>query len=240
MDKALLNEAQNFIQKATQQLSLPASIAEEAEQIFLEASNNRLIHGKTIKSIALGALYVASRKHNIENLEKVAEAFLDPIKNVSSKYAAREIARSYRHLLKHLNINVRQTLDETEKDKEVCYVCFRINGEEFYKELRSHEYPVEVARTIVSWVPKIYKEKPVFLCGKGANIIKASLAYIGGILFMKHSPTQIEMAEWFNCTEVTIGANYRKCLKIMWEMRLVTEKEWNEKSAVRGSWKVSP
>ena len=75
-----------------------------------------------------------------------------------------------------------KTLENLDK---ACCALLRIDGKQFFGELRELGFKGEDSQEIVSWVKLIYEQKsPVgsgaaFLSGKTSGVIKACLAYIG-------------------------------------------------------------
>jgi hypothetical protein len=55
----------------------------------------------------------------------------------------------------------------------------RINGKQFYGELRELGFASEDAAEIASWIKANFETQPAFLSGKKATMLKACLAIIG-------------------------------------------------------------
>jgi hypothetical protein len=71
--------------------------------------------------------------------------------------------------------------------EKVCYACFRIDGKQFYWELRELGFASADAAEIASWIKTIFDTQPAFLSGKKAPAVKACLAFIGSKIY---SPKQ--------------------------------------------------
>ena len=100
-----------------------------------------------------------------------------------------------------------------------CYLCLRIDPEQFFQELRKYGFYSGEARRIVSWIKKIYEKDPTFLCGRRSSTIKASLAYIGARLLTNkrgremYKFSQRDLALHFKCTETALRSNYQRIMK---------------------------
>ena len=83
------------ISKISNNLNLPKNIIETASVTYRKAVKERLIRGRTIQGITAGAIYVACRQCGVtRTLEDISQA---------SPANKKEIARSYRFLVKELN-----------------------------------------------------------------------------------------------------------------------------------------
>jgi hypothetical protein len=101
-----------------------------------------------------------------------------------------------------------------------CYLCLRIDSREYFRELRELGFSPIAARFTVGLVERVYRANPSLLAGKSARVVKASLAYVGGIMQnvqKRHkyysrrvrSPIrQIDCAKKFNCNFMSIRSTY--------------------------------
>jgi hypothetical protein len=109
-------------------------------------------------------------------------------------------------------------------DRERCFVCERIDTKRFYRELREWGFNSEQAEKTVGLIAKCYRKKPYLFCGKKTKTIKATFAYIGGVLFgvlrpssyygepTLHVPTQLDCAGKWNIREIPIRNLYPRIL----------------------------
>ncbi len=113
-----------------------------------------------------------------------------------------------------------------EASEKTCFVCLRIDGRCFYREMRELGFKPEHAAEIVSWLKLIYELKTpfgsggAFLSGKSSHVIKASLAYIGGLVFFEPQyyglMTQRKISDFFNIqSDGTLRGTYRRFLKFL-------------------------
>lgn len=102
--------------------------------------------------------------------------------------------------------------------QEVCYVCLRIDGRQFYRELREMGFPAPAASEVVSWIKRIYERKPTFLCGKSGRVVKAVLGYIGAKTFLPqvlHMFRQVDFISYYNLSSRIITLNKRAFLEAL-------------------------
>jgi transcription initiation factor TFIIB len=83
------------ISKITNNLNLPKNILETASVIYRKALKERLIRGRSIQGVTAATIYVACRQCGVtRTLEDISQA---------STVSKKEVARSYRFLLKQLD-----------------------------------------------------------------------------------------------------------------------------------------
>ncbi len=97
------------------------------------------------------------------------------------------------------------------EEEKPCYLCMRIDGAEFYKELRELDFEIDEVGEITNWVKEIYSSDPTLLCGKSVKVIKAALAYVGilkyysidssnkFLTYQKYTVAQKTLFKKFNC-----------------------------------------
>ena len=79
-------------------LKLPPSVEEEAARIYTHAVQRGLVRGRSMESVAAGALYAACRRHEVpRTLDELSEA-----SNIDKK----EIGRTYRFVTRELGLSI--------------------------------------------------------------------------------------------------------------------------------------
>ncbi|RZN44770.1 transcription initiation factor IIB [archaeon] len=89
------------LDRLSSHLSLPRSIREAAAMIYRRAVEENLIRGRSIESVTAACLYAACRQRGVpRTLEEIAE---------HARVDKKEIGRSYRFIVKELNIRINPT-----------------------------------------------------------------------------------------------------------------------------------
>ncbi|MCE4603973.1 MAG: transcription initiation factor IIB family protein [Aeropyrum sp.] len=102
MDKNL-QTALSMINEVASRLGMPEIVVEDASKIYREAMEKGLTRGRSIESIVSASLYAASRLHGLPH------SLTDIIKAMKGNVDAetrREVARSYRLLVRDLSIRI--------------------------------------------------------------------------------------------------------------------------------------
>jgi len=171
------------ITKTADNLSLPKNILETASVIYRKAVKERLIRGRSINGITAAATYLACRKCGLaRSLDEVANA---------SKVNKKEVARSYRFLIKELDYSVPPT-------KVGQYIT------KFSNQLTMQGKVEEIAYKILAAA-----KEDRLLSGRGPTGIAAAASYIASVLTGERK-TQREIAEIAQVTEVTIRNRYKE------------------------------
>jgi transcription initiation factor TFIIB len=90
--------AMNELERLSDKLHIPSSIQSRAAVIYRKALDNGLIRGRSIAAIVAGALYAACRLAKIpKSLKEIA---------ATSVREEKEVARSYRLLVRRLNLEM--------------------------------------------------------------------------------------------------------------------------------------
>jgi transcription initiation factor TFIIB len=174
------------ISKISNNLNLPKNILETASIIYRKAVKARLIRGRSIQGVTAAAIYVACRQCGVaRTLEEIAQ-----ISSVSKK----EVARSYRFLVKQLDYFIRPVKPEQ-------YIT------KFCNQLPMDGNTEEIAHKIL-FVAKELK----LTSGRGPTGIAAAVSYIASIL-TGETRTQREIADIAQVTEVTIRNRYKELVE---------------------------
>ncbi len=171
------------ITKIASNLSLPRSILETSSVIYRKAVKEHLIRGRSIQGISAAAVYIACRKCGLPRT-------LDEIANAAN-ISRREIGRSYRFLVKKLNLSIPPL-------KASHYIS------KFSNQLAMQGKVEEIANKILSAATELK-----LTSGRGPTGIAAAASYVASVL-IGEKRTQREIAEIAKVTEVTIRNRYKE------------------------------
>ncbi len=180
--------AQVEIDRLSSLLSIPEKTRESCREIYREAWENDLIHGRSIEKILAASMYMACRKHNVPRT-------LDEIEN-ATKVGKKDIIKTCKLLANRLGMR----LAPTSPLEYVSRFCAKLN-------LKKHVE--EQAREII-------KEalKKDITSGRGPTGIAASAVYIAAIL-CDDRKTQKDVAEATGITEVTLRVRYKEIARAL-------------------------
>jgi transcription initiation factor TFIIB len=174
------------ITKIANVLSLPKSIFETSSIIYRKAVKERLIRGRSIQGISAAAVYIACRQCGLpRTLDEIANAA-----NISK----REVGRSYRFLVKELNLSIPPL-------KASHYIS------KFSNQLTMQGKVEEIANKILSVASELK-----LTSGRGPTGIAAAASYVASVL-VGEKRTQREIAEIAKVTEVTIRNRYKELIE---------------------------
>jgi transcription initiation factor TFIIB len=174
------------ITKIANTLNLPKSIVETASVIYRKAVKQRLIRGRSIQGVTAAAIYLACRQCGLaRTLDEIAMA-----SNVNKK----EVGRSYRFLVKELDISIPPL-------KPSQYIT------KFSNQLTMQGKVEEIAHKILNTARDLK-----LTCGRGPTGIAAAASYIASVLTGERK-TQREIAEIAQVTEVTIRNRYKELVE---------------------------
>lgn len=174
------------ITKIANNLSLPKSIFETSSVIYRKAVKEHLIRGRSIQGISAAAVYIACRQCGLpRTLEEIADAA-----NISK----REVGRSYRFLVKELNLSIPPL-------KASHYIS------KFSNQLTMQGKVEEIANKILSTASELK-----LTSGRGPTGIAAAASYVASVL-IGEKRTQREIAEIARVTEVTIRNRYKELIE---------------------------
>jgi transcription initiation factor TFIIB len=174
------------IAKIINNLSLPKSIFETSSVIYRKAVKERLIRGRSIQGISAASVYIACRQCNLpRTLDEIAAAA-----NISK----REIGRSYRFLVKELDLSIPPL-------KASHYIS------KFSNQLVMQGKVEEIANKIL----KVASDLKL-TSGRGPTGIAAAASYVASVI-VGEKRTQREIAETAKVTEVTIRNRYKEIIE---------------------------
>ncbi len=171
------------LDKVASRLSLPKGTREQAAVVYRKAVEKGLIRGRSIEGVSAAALYAACRMCNIPRT-------LDEV-SIASKLNRKEIGRTYRFIMRELNINLSPTTP-------VDYVP-RF-GSELKLSGETQAKAIEIIRVAMD------KE---LTSGRGPTGVAAASIYIASVLLGERR-TQREVADVAGVTEVTIRNRYKE------------------------------
>lgn len=174
------------LSKMSSALNLPKNVLETASVIYRKAVKKRLIRGRSIQGVTAAALYMACRQCGVNRT-------LDEIASVSS-IPKKEIGRSYRFMVKELEVFVPPTSPST-------YVS------RFANQLGLAGKVETIAQKILQVAMSIR-----LTSGRGPTGIAAAATYIASVIANERR-TQREIAETASVTEVTIRNRYKELLE---------------------------
>lgn len=182
------------ISKIANNLNLPRSILETASVLYRKAVKNRLIRGRSIQGVTAAAIYLSCRQCKLpRTLDEVAAA-----SNMSKK----EVGRSYRFLIKKLDIHVPPV-------KPSQYIA------KFSNQLTMQGKVEEIAHKVLAVAKKLR-----LTSGRGPTGMAAAASYIAAVLSGERR-TQREIAEIAQVTEVTIRNRYKELAeRLMFQISL--------------------
>jgi len=171
------------ISKIANNLNLPKNVLETASVIYRKAVKERLIRGRSIQGVTAAAIYVACRQCGVaRTLEDISQA---------SPVNKKEVARSYRFLLKQLDYFIKPV-------KPGQYIT------KFCNQLTMQGKVEEIAHQILFAATELK-----LTSGRGPTGIAAAVSYIAAILTGERK-TQREISEIAQVTEVTIRNRYKE------------------------------
>ena len=181
-----LKQALGEIDRMASALGLPENVRETASVIYRRALEEDLLPGRSIEGVATASLYAAARKagtpRSLDELTKVSRVDKD------------EIARTYRYVVRELNLEIRPADPES-------YVP------RFASELNLSEEVERRARELLDNA----KEQGVH-SGKSPVGLAAAAVYAASLL-TNEKVTQSEVSEVANISEVTIRNRYHELLE---------------------------
>ncbi len=177
-----LRQAFGELRRLSDKLSLSEAVTEKAAYIYRKALERNLVRGRSITAIMAASLYAACRDREIPRTLKDLAA----VSNVKKK----DIARSYRLLLKEMDIQ----MPVVDPAKCVSKIASRAGMSE-KTQRRALEILMRAEQIRIS-------------AGKDPMGLAASALYIACVL-ESEDKTQREVAEAAGVTEVTIRNRYK-------------------------------
>lgn len=177
-----LSQAFSELRRFSDKLSVSEAVTEKAAYIYRKALERNLVRGRSITTIMAAALYAACRDREIPRTLKDLAA----VSNVKKK----DIARSYRLLLKEMNIQ----MPVVDPAKCVSKIASRAGMSE-KTQRRALEILMRAEQIRIS-------------AGKAPMGLAASALYVACTL-ESEDKTQRDVAEAAGVTEVTIRNRYK-------------------------------
>jgi len=181
-----LSIALTEMRRVASYLNIPDTLVEAAALLYRKTVKKGLIRGRLIEAVVAAVLYTVCRTYHVpRTLNEMAEA---------SGLTKKEIGRTYRFLVRELNLGVPLT-------NPVHYIP------RFASELNlSGEVQEEGRRILEEAIKK------GLISGRGPTGVAAAAVYIAGLLKGERR-TQKEVANVAGVTEVTIRNRYRELKK---------------------------
>ncbi len=147
------------LERISEKLHVPSSVQQRAAVIYRKALDADLVRGRSIAAVVGGSLYVACRLAQLpKSLDEVA---------LASSRSKREIARSYRLILRRLSIRtpLHDPLDYISKIAEEVGLSGKVQGKAIrllrkahLKGLTSGKHPIGIAAALLYIVSKLENE----------------------------------------------------------------------------------
>jgi transcription initiation factor TFIIB len=181
-----LKQALGEIERMASALGLPQNIRETASVIYRRALQEDLLPGRSIEGVATAAIYAAARQAN-------APRSLDEVATVS-RVERSEIARTYRYIVRELNLGVQPADPRSFVSRFVSELG--LSGD---VERRANELLESAKQAGVH-------------SGKSPVGLAAAAVYAGALL-TNESITQAEVSDVASVSEVTIRNRYQELLQ---------------------------
>ncbi len=180
--------AQAEIDRLSSLLSIPEETRAGSMEIYREAWENDLIHGRSIEKILAASMYMACRKHNVpRTLDEIEDA---------TKVGRKDIIKTCKLLASRLGMK----LALTSPQEYVSRFCAKLNLNKRVEEQAGEIIKKALEEDITS--------------GRGPTGIAASAIYIAAIL-CDDKKTQKDVAEATGVTEVTLRVRYKEIAKTL-------------------------
>jgi len=181
-----LKQALGEIDRMASAVGLPDNVRETASVIYRRALDENLLPGRSIEGVATASLYAAARQAGTPRS-------LDEVTAVS-RVERMEITRTYRYVIRELNLEVRPADPEEYLPR-------------FVSELG---LPEEVERTARQLLDNA--RSTAVYSGKSPVGLAAAAVYASSLLTNERT-TQSEVGEVANVSEVTIRNRYKELLE---------------------------
>lgn len=196
-------QALMLLDELVARLELPDSVKEEAARIYREAAERGITRGRSMDAVVAACLYTSCRRHRIPcGIDDIVK-YLRAGNEVEIR---REIARTYRVLIKDLNL----TIPVIEPERFVYRIASALNLPE--------PVVVDAIRILAEARGKGISS------GKDPSGLAAAAVYIAAL---KHGyrRTQKEIATIAGVTEVTVRNRYKELIESVGEAREVVRIE---------------
>jgi transcription initiation factor TFIIB len=181
-------------------LNIPPSIEEEAARIYNLAVRKSLVRGRSMESVVVGAIYIASRRFNLpRSLNEICKL---------TGANKRDVGKTYRFIARQLNIKL---LPSGPAD----YVPKFANKLNFSSATQSKAIDIIKAAKDIQ-----------LTSGRGPIGLAAAALYVASLM-TGEKRTQREIADVVGVTEVTIRNRYKEIIE---RLGLAEELEKNKKT----------
>ncbi|MEF8808884.1 transcription initiation factor IIB [Natronomonas sp.] len=181
-----LKQALGEIDRMASALGLPDNVRETASVIYRRALQDDLLPGRSIEGVATASLYAAARQAGVPRS-------LDEVNRVS-RVDKMELTRTYRYIIRELNLEVKPADPESYVPRFVSDLELEDEVERRAREL------IEAAR------------ESGMLSGKSPVGLAAAAVYAAALL-CNDKVTQSEVSEVADISEVTIRNRYKELLE---------------------------
>ncbi len=174
------------LRRVSSLLNIPASIEEEAARIYRLAVTKGLVRGRSMESVIVGAIYIASRLFNLpRSLNEVTS------KTNTNK---RDVGKTYRFIARELNIKLLPS-------GPIDYIPKFANKLGFSADTQTQA--VEILKIA---------QKSELTSGRGPTGLAAAALYVASLI-TGEKRTQREIADVVGVTEVTIRNRYKEMIE---------------------------
>ncbi|MEM0340097.1 MAG: transcription initiation factor IIB [Acidilobaceae archaeon] len=191
-----ISQALMLLDELVAKLELPDSVKEEAARIYREAAERGITRGRSMEAVVAACLYTACRRHKIPcGIDDIVRH----LRSGNETEVRREIARTYRVLIKDLSL----TIPVIEPERFVYRIASALN--------LSEAIVVEAIRILSEARSKGISS------GKDPSGLAAATVYIAAL---KHGcrRTQKEIANIAGVTEVTVRNRYKELIGVLGEI----------------------
>jgi len=190
-------------------LNIPPSIEEEAARIYNLAVRKALVRGRSMESVVVGAIYIASRRFNLpRSLNEICKL---------TGANKREVGKTYRFIARSLGVRLLPSGPAEYIPKFANKLGFNSSTQTKAVEILKKAQNIELTS------------------GRGPIGLAAASLYVASLM-TGEKRTQREIADVVGVTEVTIRNRYKEIIdKLGLAKELESkEKEIEEKAALRG------
>jgi len=166
-------------------LNVPASVEEEAARMYNLAVRKNLVRGRSMESVVIAALYIASRRYGLpRSLNEICR---------KTNISKRELGKTYRFMTREINVKL---LPSTPAD----YIPKFASELSFSAETQTKA--IEILKMA---------EEAQLTSGRGPTGLAAAALYVASLL-TNEKRTQREIANVVGVTEVTIRNRYKEII----------------------------
>jgi len=166
-------------------LNVPSSVEEEAARLYNLAVRKNLVRGRSMESVVIAALYIASRRYGLpRSLNEICR---------KTNITKRELGKTYRFMTREINVKL---LPSTPVD----YIPKFASELSFSAETQTKA--IEILKMA---------EEAQLTSGRGPTGLAAAALYVASLL-TSEKRTQREIANVVGVTEVTIRNRYKEII----------------------------